>query len=126
MTFVSARREPGLHLAELTTRIAGLAGWWKSNVSSLPHLAKLTLSSLGALPSNVPSQRLFSYTEDVESKNRCRLLPANAKWIVAFKWNLPTLEFSIGGYLYFFHQIFWGTSGHKSNFYRKFLVVIIT
>lgn len=99
MTLVSAKYELVLHLAELTTHIVGLAEWWKSNASSLPHLANLALSSLGALPSNVLSERLFSYTEDVTSKNRCQLLPANAKWLVALKCNLPTLEFCISGYL---------------------------
>lgn len=103
---VSAKSEPVLYLAELTTHRVGLAEWWKSNTSSLPHLANLALSSLGALPSNVLSERLFSYTEDVTSKNRCQLLPANAKWLVALQCNLPTLGFCISGYLQFFTRIF--------------------
>lgn len=106
MTLVSAKSEPVLYLAELTTHRVGLAEWWKSNTSSLPHLANLALSSLGALPSNVLSERLFSYTEDVTSKNRCQLLPANAKWLVALQCNLPTLGFCISGYLQFFTRIF--------------------
>lgn len=83
--------KPVLYPTELTAHRAGLAEWWKSNTSSLPHLANLALSELGALPSNVLSERLFSYTEDVTSKNRCQLLPANAKWLVALQCNLPTL-----------------------------------
>ena len=82
---IAAETELSLNLTEpCTPRSADPVEWWKHNAIRPPNLAAIAMSFLGAPPSSVPSERLFSSAEDLHGDHRCRLLPENAERLVFF------------------------------------------
>ena len=82
---LAAETELSLNLTEpCTPRSADPVEWWKHNAIRPPNLAAIAMSFLGAPPSSVPSERLFSSAEDLHGDHRCRLLPENAERLVFF------------------------------------------
>lgn len=68
------------------------AVWWQMNRLRFPLLAKLARSFLGAPPTSVPSERLFSTAGDVISDHRCSILPENAEKLIFMKCNMPLMD----------------------------------
>lgn len=82
---IAAETELSLNLTEpCTPRSADPVEWWKHNAIRPPNLAAIAMSFLGAPPSSVPSERLFSSAEDLHGDHRCRLLPENAERLVFY------------------------------------------
>ena len=68
------------------------AMWWQMNRLRFPLLAKLARSFLGAPPTSVPSERLFSTAGDVISDHRSSILPENAEKLIFMKCNMPLMD----------------------------------
>lgn len=76
------------YLAEpLIPRTSNLSLWWNANKDRYPTLASLARTYLGAPPSSVPSERLFSTAGTIISDHRSRLLPDNAERLIFLKYN---------------------------------------
>jgi hypothetical protein len=61
--------------------------WWRQNVSRFPCLGIVARAYLGAPPTSVPSERLFSVAGGVLSERRSSLLPENASRLIFMKYN---------------------------------------
>lgn len=64
--------------------------WWSENAVRFPDIAKLAQQYLGAPPTSVPSERLFSGASDIYEK-RSRLLPDKAETLLFIKNNYTFL-----------------------------------
>ena len=92
---IAAETELSLNLTEpCTPRSADPVEWWKHNAIRPPNLAAIAMSFLGAPPSSVPSERLFSSAEDLHGDHRCRLLPENAERLVFFYFIFLIMQFA--------------------------------
>jgi hAT family C-terminal dimerisation region len=81
------------YLAEpLIPRTNSLSQWWRENKDKFPILASLARTYLGAPPSSVPSERLFSTAGAVITDQRSRLLPDNAEMLIFLKYNSILIE----------------------------------
>jgi hypothetical protein len=67
--------------------------WWKQNCTAYPLLAQLARVHLGAPPTSVDSERLFSVAADIHTPNRNRLIPKNVEKLVFLKYNLQNFEY---------------------------------
>ena len=68
------------------------AVWWQMNRLRFPLLANVARSFLGAPPTSVPSERLFSTAGDVISDHRSTILPENAEKLIFLKCNIPLMD----------------------------------
>ena len=81
------------YLAEpLINREADPLQWWRQNRERLPALATVARVYLGAPPTSVPSERLFSVTGEVLSDHRSSLLPENAARLIFLKYNSKLMK----------------------------------
>ena len=62
------------------------------NMLRFPLRAKLARFFLGAPPTSVPSERLFSIAGDVISDHRSSILPENAEKLIFMKCNIPLMD----------------------------------
>ena len=62
--------------------------WWENNMQRFPYLAKLAERYLGAPPTSVPSERLFSGAGNLYDEKRNRLAPDNAEILLFIKNNI--------------------------------------
>uniref|UniRef100_A0A1X7TD13 HAT C-terminal dimerisation domain-containing protein n=1 Tax=Amphimedon queenslandica TaxID=400682 RepID=A0A1X7TD13_AMPQE len=66
--------------------------WWKDNRKRFPHLATLAMKYLSALPTSVPSERLFSSAGDIYTQKRNRLSPDKAEQLLFVKGNFDLIN----------------------------------
>jgi hypothetical protein len=66
--------------------------WWRQNVERFPNLATVTRAYLGAPPTSVPSERLFSLAGEVLSDHRSSLRPDNAARLIFLKYNSKLIK----------------------------------
>ena len=67
--------------------------WWAKNCTRYPKLAKLARKYLGAPPTFVPSERVFSTVGQIYDEKRCSLLFVNAEKLCFLNYNLKLLNF---------------------------------
>ena len=61
--------------------------WWNENSKRYPCLSKLSQKYLSALPTYVPSERLFSGASIIYDNKRNRLAPKRAETLLLIKNN---------------------------------------
>ncbi|CAL4100128.1 unnamed protein product, partial [Meganyctiphanes norvegica] len=62
--------------------------WWQDHKEKMPKLASIANRFLGAPPSSVESERLFSVGGLTYTPKRSRLLPANGEMLITLAFNL--------------------------------------
>jgi len=81
------------YMAEpLLSRTSNMLAWWRDNKGRFPLMASVACTYLGAPPSSVPSERLFSTAGGVITEHRTRLLPENAEKLIVMKFNSDLLK----------------------------------
>jgi len=81
------------YMAEpLLSRTSDMLAWWRDNKGRFPLMASVARTYLGAPPSRVPSERLFSTAGGVITEHRTRLLPENAEKLIFMKFNGDLLK----------------------------------
>ncbi|XP_065663043.1 zinc finger BED domain-containing protein 4-like [Hydra vulgaris] len=73
-------------------RLADPLQWWSKNMHRLPALATVARIYLGAPPTSVPSERLFSVAGEVLNDHRSSLLPHNAARLIFLKYNSKLIK----------------------------------
>ena len=76
----------------LIPRTSNMPTWWNENRDRFPVLASMARKYLGAPPSSVPSERLFSTAGGVITDQRSRLLPENAEMLIFLKYNTDLIQ----------------------------------
>jgi hAT family C-terminal dimerisation region len=76
----------------LIPRTSNMPTWWNENRDRFPVLASMARKYLGAPPSSVPSERLFSAAGGVITDQRSRLLPENAEMLIFLKYNTDLIQ----------------------------------
>ena len=67
-------------------------GWWRQNMERFPNMAAVARTYLGAPPTSVPSERLFSVAGEVINDHRSSLLPENAARLIFLKYNCKLIK----------------------------------
>jgi len=81
------------YMAEpLLSRTSDMLAWWRDNKGRFPLMASVARTYLGAPPSSVPSERLFSTAGGVITEHHTRLLPENAEKLIFMKFNGDLLK----------------------------------
>ena len=67
--------------------------WWKENENQYPKIAKWAKRLLGAPPSSVESERLFSIEGNIYTPKRNRLTAENGETLMLLNFNLRAFNF---------------------------------
>ena len=67
--------------------------WWRDNESRFPAVARVARRFLGAPPTSVPSERLFSAAGQIYTDRRSSLMPERAELLLFLKHNLPLISY---------------------------------
>ena len=67
--------------------------WWKENENQYPKIAKWAKRLLGAPPSSVESERLFSIGGNIYTPKRNRLTAENGETLMLLNFNLRAFNF---------------------------------